>query len=306
MELTGSIFVLFSIILIGYVARKIKLLPDHGADVLVRLILNITLPLLIVVSLNLPYEPALFAAMIQTAVVATVATAVIILVARLLSRRLPLDEVEKRQWQFMLVFGNVTFIGYPICFLLLGEPGVFLAAVFDMVQTVLMFSYGIVLLSGTRRGIGRQELNLLKDPVILALILGVILFMGNISLPQPLEESFSLVGSTTTALSMLAVGLLLEFRRSHSKGAEAALAVLVFLKLLVVPLLFVFISKDLGIAPNAWLVSVIMLSVPSGILSTVLSVKYTGEGRFAAQGVFWTHLLCILTIPLLLRLVALF
>jgi predicted permease len=44
-----------------------------------------------------------------------------------------------------------------------------------------------------------------------------------------------------------------------------------------------------------------MIAVPSGILSTVLSVRYTGDGRFTARGVFFTHLFSILTIPLILK-----
>ncbi len=301
MEYTGKLMVLFLIILIGYLARKIRLVPEEAPDMVVKLILNITLPLLILVSLNLPYEKALVDAMIQTGITAVIFTLVIILLAGLLVRPLSLGNGEKRQWQFMLIFGNVTFIGYPICHMILGDPGVFLAAVFDLVQTVLMFSYGIFLLSGSRRGMGRQGLSLLKDPVILALVAGLVLFLARVDLPGPVAEAFSLVGSATTALSMLAVGLLLRFSRGEARGEEFPLALLVILKLVLVPLAFLLLTRDLGMNPMAWTISVIMIAVPSGILATVLSVRYTGDGRFTARGIFFTHLFSILTIPLILK-----
>ena len=55
MEYTRKLMVLFLIILIGYLARKIRLVPEEAPDMVVKLILNITLPLLILVIP--PYPP---------------------------------------------------------------------------------------------------------------------------------------------------------------------------------------------------------------------------------------------------------
>lgn len=301
MEIIANLFILFLIILLGYGCRRYGLLPETGAQVIVQLILNITLPALILVSMNLPYSRQLAASMMQIAVVAVVFTLLVIVLARTTSRLLPLEEVQKRQWAFALIFGNVTFIGYPVAYLVLGQQGIFLSAIFDFVQSVLMFTYGIYLLSADRSVISSVK-KLLWDPVILSLVLGIMLFVFRISLPGILQTALEKIGSTTSVLSMLAVGLLLQFRGFKERSVRYTQMLLASLKLLILPVLFLVVGSRLNLTQETYAVAGIMIACPTAIMSTVLSEKYADSGQYAAGSVFLTHLLCLITLPLILKL----
>lgn len=301
MEIISNLFVLFLIILLGYGCRRYRILPDQGAQVIVQLILHVTLPALILVSMNLPYSSELASSMLQIAAVAVVCTLTVMVLARVGNRMLPLEEAQKRQWSFALIFGNVTFIGYPIAYLVLGQQGIFLSAIFDFVQSVLMFTYGIYLLSADRSVISSAK-KLVKDPVILSLALGIALFVFRLPMPAFLHTALEKLGSTTSVLSMLAVGLLLQFRGFKDRSVRLTQLVLVSLKLLILPVLFLLLAPWLDLAQNSYSVAVIMISCPTAILSTVLSEKYADNGQYAAGAVFLTHLLCLVTLPLVLKL----
>jgi hypothetical protein len=301
MGIIANLFILFLIILLGYGCRRYRLLPEMGAQVIVQLILNITLPALILVSMNLHYSMQLATSMMQIALVAVIFTVLVIVLARISSRRLPLEDVQKRQWSFALIFGNVTFIGYPVAYLLLGQEGIFLSAIFDFVQSVIMFSYGIYLLSADRRVIYSVK-KLMLDPVILSLVLGLTLFMFRISLPGILQTALEKIGSTTSVLSMLAVGLLLQFSGFKERSVRYTQLLLAFLKLLGLPALFLLVGSKLNLTYETYTVAVVMIACPTAILSTVLSEKHTDTGQYAAGSVFLTHLLSLITLPLILKL----
>lgn len=301
MGIIANLFILFLIIILGYACRRYCLLPEAGAQVIVQLILNITLPALILVSMNLHYSMQLATSMMQIALVAVLFTGVVIVLARVTSRRLPLEDVQKRQWSFALIFGNVTFIGYPVAYLLLGQEGIFLSAIFDFVQSVIMFTYGIYLLSAGRRVIYSVK-KLILDPVILSLVLGLTLFMFRISLPGILQTALEKIGSTTSVLSMLAVGLLLQFSGFKERSVRYTQLLLAFLKLLVLPALFLLVGSKLSLTHETYTVAVVMIACPTAILSTVLSEKHTDTGQYAAGSVFLTHLLSLITLPLILKL----
>ncbi|QRN86601.1 AEC family transporter [Clostridia bacterium] len=300
MEIVSNLFILFIIILLGYGCRRYEILPKEAAQVIVQLILRVTLPALILVSMNLEYSRELATSMLQIAAVAVAFTALVIVLAKVISKRLTLDESQKRQWSFALIFGNVTFIGYPVAYLVLGQHGIFLSAIFDFVQSVLMFTYGIYLLSADKSLLSSAK-KLGKDPVILSLILGIVLFLLGIPLPEVLQTALHKIGSITSVLSMLAVGLLLQFRGFKDKTVRYTQVIVVFLKLLILPLLFLLIAPMLHLSTETYTVAVIMIACPTAILSTVLSEKYAQDGKFAAGSVFLTHLFCLITLPFILK-----
>jgi hypothetical protein len=164
-----------------------------------------------------------------------------------------------------------------------------------------MFTYGIYLLSADRRVIYSVK-KLMFDPVILSLVLGLTLFMFRISLPGILQTALEKIGSTTSVLSMLAVGLLLQFSGFKERSVRYTQLLLAFLKLLVLPALFLLVGSKLNLTHETYTVAVVMIACPTAILSTVLSEKHTATGQYAAGSVFLTHLLSLITLPLILKL----
>lgn len=303
MDLASQLLILFFLILVGYGARKGKVLPPGSGRVLVELVLRITLPALILVSMSIPREDFLLRALGEVGGLALSLTLLVFFAAGRLARRLPLGPPEQNQWIFGITFGNVTFIGYPVLFLLLGSEGVFLGAVFDFVQSLLMFTVGVWTLAGSRGAPARRErYRLLVNPVVGALVAGLLLFLTGQELPGGIREPLGMLGQVTTVLSMLAVGMLLEFRRLQARGVVWSQGLLAVAKLVLVPVLVWLVLTPLPVLAVSRTVVLVMFATPCAILTSVLGERYGGDGRFAAGAVFLTHLGCILTIPLLLTL----
>ncbi len=299
MKLITNLVVLLSIILVGYFAKRKGILPSQSASVMVPLVLHITLPALILVSMNLPYGVKLAMDTMAIALLAILFTLLMIVLSKWITHFLTMPELDKRQWRFALIFGNVTFIGYPLAYLILGQEGIFLSAIFDFIQSFFMFTYGIHHLAGETVSVSSWR-KMVREPVIVALTLGIVMFFMNVSWPAPVMTVLDKIGSTTTVLSMLVVGLLLEFQGLKSKKTIVRQGLLVLWKLFIIPSIFLLVAPWLRLSSSVFIVSVVMISMPTAILSTVLSEKFAGDGQFAAGSVFLTHLLCLLSLPLIL------
>ena len=70
------------------------------------------------------------------------------------SRLFTRNKADLGVYSFMLVFGNVGFIGYPVVAALFGHEAIFFAAVLNFANSLFIFSLGMFFVSG-----GQQKLH---------------------------------------------------------------------------------------------------------------------------------------------------
>ena len=109
----------------------------------------------------------------------------------------------KSALQYVTVFSNCGFMGFPVLQSIYGSIGVFYGSMYNIPFSVLTPLYGILVFSGKsdREGIKK----ILVHPVILSVAVGMALFLFRLKLPAPLYNAASMVGSMTSPLSMLIV-----------------------------------------------------------------------------------------------------
>ena len=113
--------------------------------------------------------------------------------------------------QFAFIFNNATFLGYPIVVSTFGDEGLVPYCGFIVAFNVALFSYGVWLFKR------KLSWGLLRDtllnPNIIAVLLGMVLFLLNISVPAPIGSAVGLVAGATTPLSLICIGYMLS--RAH-------------------------------------------------------------------------------------------
>nr|WP_077324748.1 AEC family transporter [Virgibacillus siamensis] len=295
-----EMLMLYGITALGFITRKSGILDKHANDVLTQLILYITLPALILFSLDIRFSVSLakeFTWLIAMSVYILMVSCVLAFWMRQ-NARLPAK--QKSVYEGLIIFGNQGFIGYAVSFILLGEKGIVYLTIFNLCYLILIWTYGVYLFHQNNAKTINWK-NILLNPGILSTLAGITIFLFPISFPDIVSTGLESVGKMTIPLSMILIGSLIanipckEFfiliKNSYLWKAAASKLVLLPATLFI----FAFFSVPLPVL----LIAVIVSGMPSAPTITLYSQRYGGDTLFASIGVLLTTILCILTIPFL-------
>jgi predicted permease len=293
----SQMVVLFLILSAGYAANKFKIMTADSNRLLSRLVVNITMPCTILSSVLSGQVTAtgLDAAYFMLLSLAVFLLAFIIVMP--LPRLLRSPKSDRGLYRFMVVFGNVGFMGFPVIQSIFGTGAVFYVTLFNIAFSVLCFSVGIIMLSdkGTK-----FNPKLLINPTMVVSLLTVLIFYTKLPVPVILKDTVTLVGRMTTPSAMLIIGSTLACISIKEVFSEYRIYMMTFVKLLVVPvlawlLLRLFVTDRLMLG-----VLVALSAMPTATNATMLSMEYDGNEQLASKGVFLTTLFSVITLPLLL------
>ncbi|MDX9871546.1 MAG: AEC family transporter [Clostridia bacterium] len=293
-----DLFVLFIVAGVGYTSSRLGVITNRGAHEFSNVLMKLTFPALIIASMNQPFSRELLISSVHIVIISVCVHAVFVLTAYLGRRRFKnIPHGQMAVLELCLIFGNTTFTGYPVVNAMYGQLGLFYASAFNFIVIVLLFTYGILLLSGHSNG------NLFKrllNPGLIAVILGYGLFFTQIKLPYVILTSLQWVGNLTIPLAMLIVGNSLAGMPLKEIFADKRLYAVTALRLLIFPLIIMVVLKMLRVDPLLTGVAVMMSATPAMLMAGVFARSYGCDGSLGDRGVLLNHLLAFITIPFLI------
>lgn len=300
--LIEKMVIIFVTIGFGFLAGKMDIIDKPMAQKLSKLVVWITNPLLNLNSV-LAHEHLLSnrEVLILTAI-ALCGYAFLVISSRFIPLILGVDKNDIKErgiYEFMYIFSNIGYMGYPVISALYGPGAIFYATIFVIPFNVICFTYGAYIVSG-RESAGRFQLKSLLQPVVLSAIISYALYLLNVRVPVLMTDCFAMVGDLTTPLAMLILGSSLAGLRARDIFGTPRLYGLAAFKLIVLPLISYFL---VGLFIESELlkgITVVIMAMPAAINATMVSYEYGGNCDTAASGVFLTTLLSIITIPLML------
>lgn len=150
--------------------------------------------------------------------------------------------------------------------------------------------------------------DLLCNVNILAIAIGLFLFVFQIRLPAVIRSAFAMAGNTMGPVAMLIIGMLMADMDMQHLRSYRQLWKPVLLRLIVLPVILVCVAKYSGLAALAphgeTLIIISLLSViaPSANIVTQFSQMFGRDALYASLINTVTMLLCIITMPLMITL----
>ncbi|MGD8400669.1 MAG: AEC family transporter [Bacillota bacterium] len=286
---------LFLIMVVGFGARKTKIINTEVNKGLTGLLINITAPFMALSSFQFAFSRQMLAEVGTVLLFAVGAHLLAIFLGELLYGRMP--GATGKVLRFITIFSNCGFMGYPVAGAFFGERGIFLASIYNAVFNLLVWTYGVYIFTGkTSRDAFRRAL---VNPGVIAVLLGMVLFLFSLKLPEPVGQTLQMVGAMTTPLSMLIVGAMLTEVRPAALFSGAAVYWGSMVRLVGMPLLALLGLKLLGVKGVALGVCMLMVAMPAAALAAPLADQYDGDVVFASRVVFISTILSMVTIPLL-------
>lgn len=298
-QIISSLIKLFLMIIPGYILSKAGVIDEHQSKGISSLIVNLTWPCLIVVSLQRDFSKELCVNMGILAAAMVAAIAIAFVLAKLFSKVMKLDNAHMYLLVFMLMFGNTGFMGIPVCNVLYGGEGTFYAALIDCVQDVFIFTAGLIFIEkSTGKHIGLSIKHFLT-PGFASVVIGLGLFFAGISLPQIVYTPLETIGSATSPLAMLVVGYQLGNVNLKEMFGDGRLYLLSFARLIIMPVIFLtalwIIFPEMNTLTK---VLVVEMATPVAACTTIYSQQYDGDVIFATKGVMLSTLLSIVTLSI--------
>lgn len=198
-----------------------------------------------------------------------------------------------------------TFVGLGAVAALDGGAGITLFAiaialaipVLNVLCVLTLARYGAHGQSTSFKG---QALFLIKNPLIIACLIGIVMNISGLSLPRGIEPMFKMLGGIAAPMGLLTVGAGLQWEAARSGGRALLLACA--LKLLVYPLMLYAAARLWGLGPLETKVMVLWGAMPTASASYILARQMGGDAPLAAAIVTVSTILAFVTVPIFMLL----
>ncbi len=301
LEKVGAVLLL---ILIGYIFGRIAKPSEQARGLLASLVLNISVPASILSGVNDADFDAIKSDMLVLIIASVCITLVTLLLSFPVSRLLePKERRNRAVVQATMFFHNFGFLGWPVCYMLLGAKGLLYAMLFSMPLNVLLYGLTPVLLGRAEPGARLFDKRMLLNVPFYATVAALGLLIGRVHLPDFLTTMMGMLGALQTPLSMMVIGMILASARLADMMRGVKVYGYSVVRLALLPLLAFAALKALGMTGLLLSVPVIITAMPAAAMSVVLVERSGLDAVYASRIVVVSTLISVVTIPLFALLV---
>ncbi len=304
-RITGSaVAQIFILGAMGYFLVKKNILGDACLDALSRLAINVTMPVLIFYELTKNFSFSLYPNWWLFPLLSVAMTLLGLGIGGLFTGFIH-GQQHKRQFLSLVAFQNSGYL-----------PLVLIAALLPVDKAAVMFIYlflfllgfnsvifslGVYMLTSSKADKFEWQ-SLFSPPVVATLFSLAIIFFGlNRFVPEFVFRPLKMTGDSTMPLAMLVVGgNLAQIHLAHVD--KKAMILMSLAKLIIMPALGLAVVLKFKLPGLIGLLILLELAVPPATTLSVITRHYKKEDLLISQGIFFGHILSLISIPVFLSL----
>jgi len=294
--LTGNIVLpLFLLIAVGFALRKTGLVGESLSDGLNLLVFELFLPAMIFENIyETKIEGVFNAKLVGFAVLFTLA---VVGLAMWIVPHLEKDNKKRGALVQGIFRSNFVIFGLPLASAILGEGSsgptalliAFMIPLFNILS-VLVFEY----FRGGRADLRSFLVNCFKNPLIISCALGVFFLVTGWKLPGLLAQGVKSVASSSSVVSLIALGTAIQFRKVPGNAKQLAIGLLG--RLVIVPALGITAAALCGFRGDSMVPLLAMLCTPTSISSFTMAKNMGADGELAGELVIMSMVFSLFSI----------
>lgn len=292
----SQVVILFLLIMIGFVCNKNKMLNKEVNKKISDIVVIIVTPCVIIQSFQREFRTDLLKQLLTALAAAVVLHIIMIIISGIFMN--DSDESRERIYRFGAVFSNAGFMALPLQNALLGEDGVFFGAAYIAIFNIVLWSYGIVEMSGDKTLITPRKVFL--SPGIIGVLIGAVIFVFSLKIPAVISSAMSYMAALNVPLPMMIVGYYLGDTNIAQALKDIKSYKCLFLRLMIFPVLALGLLYLCGIRGTLLSALIIAASAPIGATTTMFSEKFGRDTELSVRLVSLSTLLSMLTMPLII------
>lgn len=164
--------------------------------------------------------------------------------------------------------------------------------------------YSVIVLTFEAQEEGKRDtdkikqafVNILKNPIIIAIFLGMVVALLGIQFPAVINKTINSVAQLATPLTLIVIGAGFEGRKALAKLKPTAWASAI--KLLIQPMIFLPVAALMGFTGEKMIAILIMLASPTTPSCYIMAKSMNNDGVLTASTIVSTTLLAAVTLTL--------
>ena len=193
---------------------------------------------------------------------------------------------------------NAGNYGMSLNLFAFGEAALAYAGLYFATAATLTYTVGVTIASMGSTNLKQSLAQLVKVPVVYAVILAIIFNVTGWDLPTPLERSVSILADAAIPGMLVLLGL--QLQHNQRSWDLRAISLATGLRLLGGATLAITTAGIFGLQGMAYNATIIEASMPSAVLSTVIATEYNLKPAFVTSVVFISTILSPITLTPLL------
>ena len=279
--LVSDLIPIFVVMILGYVSGKKNIFAEDQAKVFNKLVLDFALPAALFVSIVRADRAMLFENATLTIISFVGLVALFMLSYFTMQWFFKRSKAEAAVCALIAGSPTIGFLGYAILDPLYGtgvETGLVIAIVAIVVNAVTI-PIGLYLLNagggGDKSAAGAPKdnalISALKEPVVWAPVLAVVLVLIGIKVPAQFDPTFKLLAQANSSVAVFAAGLTLA---AYKIELDKEVAYNTAFKLILMPGVFLIAGWLCGLSPLVLQMLVLSVALPPAFSGIIISSRF--------------------------------
>lgn len=293
------IFPIFFVIFAGYLAKQKGFLDEHFVSTSTWIVFYVALPLKLfsdIRSAHIETLPTTYVAYILLGIF------LIFFATWIAARPFIPDRKKLSAFVHCSFRSNFVYVGYPILESLYGKPSpehmivvtVFGLTLYNILAIVILTLYSES--EDKKLHPGKILLKILKNPMIIAIFIGVLFNILQIPVYTGLDKGISLLAALCTPLSLLLIGASLNF---ESVTRDLALVFAsATIRTILTPLILIPIGIAIGLSAVELGIAYVFWATPCAINCFIYTKEMGGDSELASKIITTSFLFAIVTYPI--------
>lgn len=301
LEVIGVTLPIFAVIAVGFFIKKKGIIEDQHVPLLNKLTYNFGLSSLVFLNIAENKLKEIFDVNILKVIFPTYFLFLIIVFLSFYF--LKIKNKTKGAAIVSTYRSNMAFIGMPVLLYAYGSLATAKASIviacllpLNILVTAFFLRLSNIQDSKDRKtGIKKLVIEIITDPVIIAVIAGLIISYFSYEIPAPIFKFFEILSGIAVPLALISIGA--SFKFSHIKSNIKYLSLVSFGKLILMPLLSlvfsIFIFKVGKLDRD---IICLLFAMPLAVATFIQSEKYNSDTDFVSSALITTTLISAVTI----------
>lgn len=301
----SQMLILLIITAVGYIAARVGYLDNDVKTKLTLLIMNITLPCMIVASAASVDAASVGTQVVQMLVLGAVQFFLLLAAGGLFILIFRPPREQRIIYLFISIITNTSFVGIPVADALYGGHAVLLCSVFIMSMSILVYTVGFALIAP--KGEGSRLRGIVKavvSPATLSAVIALVLVFGGVQLPSVISGALDMIGGITAPLAMMLVGVIIAGMRFTDVLREWRLYPYIFIRQFLFPAVFYVLLRPIVSDEVVLGIFTVMFAMPVGSMASMFVSNFGHDGALPAKGTILSTLASFVIIPALLAFMA--
>lgn len=274
---------------IGFILFKIGKITKEGSRTIGNILIFLVLPGVIVQSFLIEKTKERMAGLILSAVLAAGIILLSVFVSRKIFKKDPIAS-------FAGAFSNPGFFGVPLIVASLTEGAVFYIASFIAFLNLLQWSYGVAIMTGKQGRVSIKKL--LTAPFFVAIMIGILIFLVQIPLPELLVTALHHVTALNTPLAMFIIGVYLAQTDLINMFKKKITYKVCLVRLVIIPFFTLVVLMTVPQTFYEMKMAILVASAcPVGTNVAIYAQLHDQDYTYAVETVVISTILSIVTIP---------